>query len=139
MAQVRMCDSSPAQEQGGQQFSLGRTPPTLVATPRQIVLDPLDIPGPHEKAIQDYVKWQQNQADSQEWISQFAKAGDVLITQGFRLNLFYQKERIDILINGGVSEGLAESFHNDLPVWLPEYRQKFEEGELYSRETPGYV
>jgi hypothetical protein len=49
------------------------------------------------------------------------------------------KERIDILIGGGVSKGIAESFHNDLPIWLPEYRQKFEEGELYSRETPGYV
>jgi hypothetical protein len=139
VAQVQMCESTPASEHGGQQCSPGRTPPTAVASPRPIVLDPLDIPGSHEKAIQDYVKWQQDHADSQEWISQFAKAGDILITQGFRLNLFYQKERIDILIRGGVSEGIADSFHDDLPIWLPGYRRKFEEGEMYSRETPGYV
>lgn len=139
MAQVQMNECSPASQQGSLQCSPGRTPPPFNTVVKAIVLDALDIPGSHEKAIQDYVKWQQNQADSQEWISQFAKAGDILITQGFRLNLFYQKERIDILINGGVSEGIAESFHNDLPVWLPEYRQKFEEGEFYSRETPGYV
>ena len=42
-------------------------------------------------------KWQQDQADSQEWIGQFAKAGDILITQGFRLNLFYQTQRLDLL------------------------------------------
>merc|ERR1711939_568781 len=139
VAQVRMCESSPASEHGGQQCSPERTPPTLVATPRPIVLDPLDIPGSHEKAIQDYVKWQQDQADSQEWIGQFAKAGDILITQGFRLNLFYQTQRLDLLTEGGVLQGIAESFHNDLPQWAPEYSQKFEESQIYSRETPGYI
>ena len=138
-AQVRICDSSPAPEQGGQQFSQGRTPSTHVATPRQIVLEPLDIPGPHEKAIQDYVKWQQDQVISQEWIGQNAKAGEILRAQGFRLNLFYQTQRVDLLTEGGVSQGIAESFHNDLPKWSLEYRQKFEEDRIYSRETPGYV
>lgn len=139
MAQVQMNDCSPASQQGSQQCSPGRTPPTFNAVTRPIVLDALEISGSHEKAIHDYVKWQQDHADSQEWIGQFAKAGDILITQGFRLNLFYQKERIDILIRGGVLEGIADSFHDDLPIWLPEYRRKFEEGEMYSRETPGYV
>jgi hypothetical protein len=36
-----------------------------------------------------YVTWQQGQATTDDWISQFAKAGDVLLKQGFRLNLSY--------------------------------------------------
>jgi hypothetical protein len=99
---VQMLGPSPALDHGGQQCSPGRTSPTPVTTPRPVVLDPLDIPGSHERAIQDYVKCQQDQADSRDWIGQFAKAGDVLITQGFRLNLFYQTQRLDLLTEGGI-------------------------------------
>ena len=97
----------------------------------------MNIPGPHEKAIEDYVKWHQEQADTQEWIRQFAKAGDILVTKGFKLNLFYQTQRIDPLTEGDVLQGIAESFHSDIPQWLPEYRQKLQQSPTYDRETPG--
>ena len=71
--------SSPEPRQAG--------PSTVAITPA--LLESLDIPGPHEDAIRDYVTWQQGQATTDDWISQFAKAGDVLRKQGFRLNLFY--------------------------------------------------
>jgi hypothetical protein len=62
-------------------------PSTVAIAPA--LLESLDIPGPHEDAIRDYVTWQQGQATTEDWISQFAKAGDILLKQGFRLNLFY--------------------------------------------------
>lgn len=139
MAQMQICESSPSSEQGGQYASPGRTPPTTIVTPRPLVLEALTIPGPHEKAIEDYVKWHQEQADTPEWIRQFAKAGDILVTQGFKLNLFYQTQRIDLLTEGGVLQGIAESFHNDIPQWLPEYRQKLQQSPTYDRETPGCI
>lgn len=136
---MQICESSPSSEQGGQYASPGRTPPTTIVTPRPLVLEALTIPGPHEKAIEDYVKWHQEQADTPEWIRQFAKAGDILVTQGFKLNLFYQTQRIDLLTEGGVLQGIAESFHNDIPQWLPEYRQKLQQSPTYDRETPGCI
>lgn len=62
---------------------------SLSATIAPAVLESLDIPGPYKDAIRNYVTWQQGQATSDEWISQYAKAGDILLKQGFKLSLFY--------------------------------------------------
>lgn len=88
------------------------------------ILERLDIPGSHEDAIRDYVQWHQDQSDSEEWISHYAKAGDILLKQGYKLGLFYQLQRIDILTGQGVLDGIALSFHSDIPDWLPGYRQR---------------
>ena len=66
------------------------------------LLESLDIPGPHEDAIRDYVMWQQGQATTDDWISQFTKAGDILLKQGFRLSLFYQRQLVNLLTDEGV-------------------------------------
>lgn len=101
------------------------------------VLESLDIPGLHKDAIRDYVTWLQGQATSNEWISQYAKAGDILLKQGFKLNLFYQRQLIDLLTDEGILRGIAWSFHNDIPKWLLQYVSASERSPVYTSETPG--
>jgi hypothetical protein len=101
------------------------------------LLESLEIPGPHEDAIRDYVTWQQGQATTDDWISQFAKAGDILLKQGFRLNLFYQRQLVNLLTDEGVLHGIALSFHSDIPKWLSEYRSTSDGSPMYTSETPG--
>lgn len=62
---------------------------TAPAPAGQSTPERLDIPGPHENAIHDYIQWQQGQSKSEAWIAHFAKACDVLLKQGYRLSLFY--------------------------------------------------
>lgn len=100
------------------------------------ILESLDIPGPQEDAIRNYVIWQQNQATSDEWTSQYAKAGDILLKQGFKLNLFYQRQLVDLLTDGGILRGIAWSFHSEIPKWLLEYRSDCDKGPVYTSETP---
>jgi hypothetical protein len=101
------------------------------------LLESLDIPGPHEDAIRDHVTWQRGQATTNDWISQFAKAGDILLKQGFRLNLFYQRQLVSLLTDEGVLHGIALSFHSDIPKWLSEYRSTSDGSPVYTSETPG--
>lgn len=126
-----------------------QTPGTMHYSPAQEVLpsggiaaaptslQSLDVPGPQEDAISDYVAWHQSKASTPEWTSQFAKAGEVLLEEGFNLDLFYQTKPFDLLRNQGVSRGITLSFHRDIPTWLPGYRQKREGSPLYTSETPG--
>lgn len=95
----------------------------------------LDVPGRHEDAIYNYVLWQTRKVSTEEWKSQFIKAGDVLLEQGFRLKLFYETNPIHLLLEGGVSKGIALSFHGDVPVWLSDLHHGFEKGDLYTSET----
>lgn len=90
----------------------------------QSTLERLDIPAPYEDAIHDYVQWQQGQSRSEEWMAHFAKAGDVLTKQGYKLGLFYQRQLIGLLTRHSILEGIALSFHNDIPEWLSGYRQR---------------
>ncbi|TKA28242.1 hypothetical protein B0A54_16934 [Friedmanniomyces endolithicus] len=58
-------------------------------------------------------------------------------SDGYRLGVFYEKQLIEILLQGGVKRGIALSFHNDITDWLPEYRRKIQSNGFYDRETPG--
>jgi hypothetical protein len=84
-----------------------------------------------------YVTWQQGRAVSGEWISQYAKAGDILLKQGFTLNHFYIRQLVGLLTDGGVWSGIALSFHNDIPEWLSGYQKTSERSPLFTNETPG--
>jgi hypothetical protein len=100
------------------------------------VLESLDIPGPHEDAIRNYVTWQQGQATSDEWISQYAKAGDILLKQGFKLGLFYERQLVDLLTDEGILRGIALTFHSEIPKWLSENRSISHASPVYTSETP---
>ena len=116
--------------------SPGQAPASIVgASP--LVLQKLDIPAPHEDAIRDYMTWQQGRAVSGKWISQYAKAGDILLKQGFTLNHFYTRQLVGLLTDGGVWSGIALSFHNDIPEWLLGYRKSPERSPLFTNETLG--
>ncbi|KAK1045908.1 hypothetical protein LTR74_018056 [Friedmanniomyces endolithicus] len=128
--------STPAPTPGDMQCSPGQTPLSAVAVIPS-TLERLDIPGCYEDAISDYVKWQQAQAKTEEWIAQFAKASNILLTRGYQLGLFYERQLIALLTTEGVLEGIALSIHSDIKDWLPEYRRKYEENEVSNRETPG--
>ena len=128
-------DPTPHPTPDAMQYSPVQTPSSVIAAAPNI-LERLDIPGPHEDAIHDYVRWQQHQARSDEWIAQFAKAGDILLKGGYKLGLFYERQLTHLLTAEGVIPGIALSFHSDILVWLPEYRRKYEEGNMASRATP---
>lgn len=89
------------------------------ATP--IALQDLDAPEGHEDVIAEYVLWQTRRACTEEWRSQFARAGEILLERGFRLKLFYQTKPINMLLEGGVSKGIALSFHGDIPNWVSDF------------------
>ena len=129
--------ATPHPTPGAMQYSPGQTPSSVIATAPNI-LERLDIPGPHEDAIHDYVRWQQHQARTDEWIAQFAKAGDIFLKGGYRLGLFYERQLTSLLTTEGVIPGIALSFHSDILLWLPDYKRKYEEGNITSRETPGF-
>ncbi|KAK1086662.1 hypothetical protein LTR33_001462 [Friedmanniomyces endolithicus] len=128
--------STPAPTPGDMQCSPGQTPLSVVAVIPS-TLERLDIPGCYEDAISDYVKWQQAQAKTEEWIAQFARASNILLTRGYQLGLFYERQLIALLTTEGVLEGIALSIHSDIKDWLPEYRRKYEDNEVSNRETPG--
>lgn len=109
---------------------------STAATITPAVLESLDIPGPHEDAIRNYVTWQQGQATSDEWISQYAKAGDILLKQGFKLGLFYERQLVDLLTDGGILRGIALTFHSEIPKWLSENRSISHASPVYTSETP---
>jgi hypothetical protein len=102
-----------------------------------VVLQKLDVPALHEDATRDYVTWQQGRAVSGEWISQYAKAGDILLKQGFMLNHFYIRQLVGLLTDGGVWSGIALSFHNDIPEWSSDYQKNSERSPSFTSETPG--
>jgi hypothetical protein len=109
---------------------------STAATIAPAVLESLDIPGPHEDAIRNYVLWQQGQATSDEWISQYAKAGDILLKQGFKLGLFYERQLVDVLTDEGILRGIAWKFHSEIPKWLSENRSASHASPVYTSETP---
>lgn len=84
--QVHM--ATPAATPGASYGSPGHVLPSSVPA-GQSTMERLDIPGPYEDAIHDYVQRQQGQSRSEERIAHFAKAGDVLTKQGYRPGLFY--------------------------------------------------
>jgi hypothetical protein len=80
--------------------------------------------------------WQQGQATSEEWISQYAKAGDILLKQGFKLGLFYQRQLVDLLTDEGILRGITWTFHSEIPKWLSENRPASNTSPVYTSETP---
>ena len=81
-------------------------------------------PGPlggHEDVIREYMLWQTRRVCTEEWRSQFFRAGEILLEQGFRLKLFYQTKPIYLLLEGGISKGIALSFHSDIPHWVSDF------------------
>lgn len=78
-------------------------------------------PGGHEDVISEYILWQTRRVCTEEWRSQFSRAGEILLEQGFRLKLFYQTKPIHLLLEGGVSKGIALSFHSDIPHWVSDF------------------
>jgi len=111
-------------------------PSSTGATVAPAVLESLDIPGPHEDAIRNYVTWQQGQATSDEWISQYAKAGEILLKQGFKLGLFYQRQLVDLLTDEGILRGIALTFHSEIPKWFSENSSASHTSPVYTSETP---
>lgn len=77
--------------------------------------------GIHEDAVLEYVSWQTRRVCTEEWRHQFVKAGEILLERGFGLKLFYQTKSIDLLLDQGVSRGIALSFHSDIPHWLSNF------------------
>ncbi|KAK6441244.1 hypothetical protein LTR95_002525, partial [Oleoguttula sp. CCFEE 5521] len=128
--------STPAPTPGAMQCSPGQVPLSVVAAAPS-TLERLKIPGSYEDAIHDYVKWQQDQAKTEDWIAQIAKAGDILLKGCYKLDLFYRKQLINLLTAEGVLDGIALTFHEDIPNWLPDYRRRFEEIHMFDNETPG--
>jgi len=86
-----------------------------------IAMQNLDPPGGHEDVIAEYVLWQTRRVCTEEWRSQFTRAGEILLERGFRLKLFYQTKPINLLLEGGVSNGIALSFHGDIPHWMSNF------------------
>jgi hypothetical protein len=59
------------------------------------------------------------------------------LNQGFKLNLFYQRQLVDLLTDEGILRGIAWSFHLDIPTWLSQYVSASERSPVYTSETSG--
>ncbi|KAK0302495.1 hypothetical protein LTR82_017846 [Friedmanniomyces endolithicus] len=133
MLNTQTMASTPAATPTILQSSPGGTPSSSISAPSQ--KERLEIPGSHEGAILDYVDWHQRQASSPAWIAEFAKAGDILLNQCFTLDRFYRYRTADMLVTRGVKVGVASSFHDDIPAWLPGYCCKYAERNSSPAET----
>ncbi|PMD13236.1 hypothetical protein NA56DRAFT_651932 [Hyaloscypha hepaticicola] len=78
----------------------------------------LDFPRPRDKAVKDYLAWQQSQVEDPEQKAQYPKACEVMMKNSMDLELIYHDPNPEFLIKGGVTIGAALHIVGDIADWV---------------------
>lgn len=63
---------------------------------------PLEIPGFHDDEWRKYTSWQQSMVRVPLLTAEFGKARDAALNEGFDLELIYEKQNCDFVVQAGV-------------------------------------
>ena len=92
-------------------------PPTLVPVTR------LDILGPRDLAVKNYIHWQQSKVNDDILKVEFRKACDITLADGLDLEQVYEDRDRTFFIDKGVKGGIARRFVDDIDQWAKRHRR----------------
>ncbi|EMR89256.1 hypothetical protein BcDW1_2127 [Botrytis cinerea BcDW1] len=92
-------------------------PPTLVPVTR------LDISGPRDLAVKNYIHWQQSKVNDDILKVEFRKACDITLADGLDLEQVYEDRHRTFFIDKGVKGGIARRFVDDIDQWAKRHRR----------------
>jgi len=78
----------------------------------------LKIVGRRDVVVQEYTRWQRSQVLSGDLKTQSSKAGNVVLKHGWDLEQLYRRKNTKFLVDGGILEGIAERFVEDISEWV---------------------
>ena len=97
--------------------------PALDMPSKSTPINCLNIPGPWDKAVEDYCAWQKSQVMKPALKVEYQKACDVIIEDGMDLELIRQDPNPEFLIKRGVKRGIAERVVGDIDYWVKKYKR----------------
>lgn len=101
----------------GQDSTISRTLPNGTAEP-EFRQQRLKIVGQRDVVVQEYTEWQQSQVLSDDLKTQFSNAGDAVLKHGWDLEQLHRRKNTKFLVDGGILEGIAERFVEDIGEWV---------------------
>ena len=78
--------------------------------------DPLELPSPLDKAMQDYSEWHKTRVSDPLWKADIDNACDVVLAQRRNLRQIYA-DRDTFLREKDIPVGVAKRFADDVPLW----------------------
>ncbi|OJD24006.1 hypothetical protein ACJ73_04634 [Blastomyces percursus] len=80
--------------------------------------NPLEIPGPRDKAVKEYGEWQVSNVIDDTLKAAFRQVCDVMLENGLDLEQVYKDQDPDFFINKGIKMGIARRFVEDIRCWV---------------------
>ena len=81
----------------------------------------LIVPGPRDVALKDYIVWQQNKVEDEEWKLQFAKIGEALLKARWDLEQVHLYRKVNLQAQTDIQEGVIRSVIDDVIAWAKTY------------------
>lgn len=79
--------------------------------------DPVDIPGLHDVAVEEYSKWQQSRVRRASLKDEISKARDLALANGLDLQQIHSDQDPGFFIKQGISVGVARRFVSEILQW----------------------
>ncbi|KAF4766946.1 hypothetical protein HAV15_009615 [Penicillium sp. str.  len=79
--------------------------------------DPIDIPGLHDVAVEEYSNWQQSRVSRDILKDDIRKARDLALANGLDLQQIHSDQDPDFFIKQGISMGVARRFVSEITQW----------------------
>ncbi|KAJ5095285.1 hypothetical protein N7532_007576 [Penicillium argentinense] len=80
--------------------------------------DPIDIPGLHDVAVEEYSGWQESRVSSEALKDDIRKARDLVLANGLDLKQIHGDQDPDFFIKQGVKVGVARRFVCEITEWV---------------------
>ncbi|OJD24349.1 hypothetical protein ACJ73_04284 [Blastomyces percursus] len=80
--------------------------------------NPLEIPGPRDKAVKEYGEWQVSNVIDDTLKAAFQQVCDMMLENGLDLEQVYKDQDPDFFISKGIKMGIARRFVEDIRCWV---------------------
>ncbi|KAI9036240.1 uncharacterized protein KD926_002149 [Aspergillus affinis] len=86
--------------------------------------DPIDISGPLDIAVEEYISWQESRVSRTAFKAEIAKAGNVALENCLDLRQIDKDQDFEFFVKEGVKVGAARRFVSEIRCWLSERQRR---------------